>query len=283
MRNNYSEDCKTIREYFGLTQEELAGQIGTTRVSIARLENDSNAPSMALLEAVYSFAFDNGMDPNKNHADIMEDDRGDKVLLFHGSKNVIREPISFLHSKGTNDFGIGFYAGETYSQAATFISTFRSNYVYALYLDLKGLKIYELSADKEWMLAISYFRGRIKDYEDHPMIQKIIKRIKECDVIIAPIADNSMYETLNEFSAGEITDEQTRHAIRANYLGRQYVFLSEKAISSIKDLTEMYVSESEKNHYKKMRMEQLEASKNKTELAKINFRRKGKYIDELLD
>ncbi|MCQ2743098.1 MAG: DUF3990 domain-containing protein [Bacilli bacterium] len=281
MNNYYARDCKSIRECFGITQTELSEQTGVSRVTLARLETNAHSPSPTSLEGIYSFAYENGMMINEDHADIMDDDKKDRVLVFHGSKNQIKGSVSLEHSKGSNDFGKGFYAGESFAQAATFISSFRSHFVYAFYLNMNGLKTYEFSADLEWMLAISFFRGRLKEYENHPIITGIINKIKGCDVIIAPIADNSMYETLNEFADKEITDEQCRHSIRANYLGKQYVFLTDKALAAIGNMNEMYLPENEKEIYKKQRIEQFEASKNKTELAKLNYRRKGKYIDEI--
>lgn len=282
MKNYFATDCINIRKYFDLTQNELSEQTGIPRVTIARIETNAYKPSSPSLEGIYSFAYEHGLNFNEDHADVMDDDKGNRILLFHGSKNEIKTNISLDYSREINDFGKGFYAGETLQQAATFISSYRSNYVYAFYLKKDNLNIYELSADIEWMLAISYFRGRIKEYENHPIIQKIIEKIKKSDVIIAPIADNSMYETLNEFAAKEITDEQCRHSIRANYLGKQYVFLNNKALSNIEGITCLYIPQIQKQKYKTIKLEQTEASKNKIEMAKLNYRRMGKYIDELL-
>lgn len=283
MKNYYSSDCKTIREYYGLTQEDLCNLTGVSRVTVARLETNAHIPSAPSLEAIYGYSYESGMRLNEDHANVMEDDKKDRILLFHGSKNEITKPLSLSFSKSVNDFGSGFYAGETYHQAASFISSSRSHFVYAFYLNTNGLKVYEISADLEWMISISYFRGRIEEYKNHPLVQKIISKIKGCDVLIAPIADNSMYETLNEFASKKITDEQCRHSIRANYLGKQYVFMNEKALSSIEEMTSLYVSEEEKRHFKQMKIEQFELSKTKIEMAKINFRRKGKFIDEIFN
>lgn len=281
MKNYYSEDCKTIREYFGLTQEDLSNLTGVSRVTIARLERNAYSPSESSLESIYDYSYESGMRLNEDHASIMEDDKKDRILLFHGSKSEIKKPISLSYSKNSNDFGEGFYAGETYNQAATFITSFRSHFVYAFYLKTEGLNIYELSADLDWMIAISYFRGRIEEYKEHPLVKQIVSKIKACDVLIAPIADNSMYETLNEFADKRITDEQCRHSIRANYLGKQYVFMTDKALDNIEEMTSLYVSNDEKKYFKELRVKQSESSKNKIEMAKIAFRRKGKFIDEL--
>ena len=66
------------------------------------------------------------------------------------------------------------------------------------------------------------------------------------DVIIAPIADNRMFDIINEFVENEITDEQCRHALAATNLGYQYVLKTVKAVDSISYLQEMYVCNKEK-------------------------------------
>ncbi len=172
MKNNYDVDCKTIRKYFDLTQEELSELTGVSRVTIARLEKMTHLPSLPSLEAIYNYAYESGLRLNENHVNILEDDKKDSVLLFHGSKNEIVKPLSLSYSKGVNDFGNGFYAGESYQQAASFISSYRSHFVYAFYLNLDGLNVYELSADLDWMIAISYYRGRIDEYKEHPILKK---------------------------------------------------------------------------------------------------------------
>ena len=40
----------------------------------------------------------------------------DKKLLFHGAKSVIDGDIDVHHGINNNDFGQGFYTGESYEQ-----------------------------------------------------------------------------------------------------------------------------------------------------------------------
>ena len=74
------------------------------------------------------------------------------------------------------------------------------------------------------MMTIAYYRGALDKYKDHAIITRIIKDSRNCDYIIAPIADNRMFKIIDSFIQGEITDEQCKHCLAATNLGKQYVF-----------------------------------------------------------
>jgi hypothetical protein len=91
-----------------------------------------------------------------------------------------------------------------------------------------------------------------------------------------------MFQIINSFIMGEITDEQCKHCLAATNLGYQYVFKSDKAIKSLKMLERCYISEKEKEYYKKMRNSDAKLGDDKVKLARIKYRGKGRYIDEIL-
>ena len=51
------------------------------------------------------------------------------------------------------------------------------------------MKINEFDCSMDWMHAICYFRGTIKEYVESSRIQHIIKKIGDADIVITPIAD----------------------------------------------------------------------------------------------
>ena len=104
-------------------------------------------------------------------------------------------------------------------------------------------------------MTIAYFRGALDKYKDHAIIQKIIKDSRNCDYIIAPIADNRMFKIVDSFIQGEITDEQCKHCLAATNLGKQYVFVSDLAISQLKIVERVYLADNEEKYYKEMRSE----------------------------
>lgn len=87
---------------------------------------------------------------------------------------------------------------------------------------------------------------------------------------------------INSFIVGEITDEQCKHCLAATNLGFQYVFISERAASQINLLERCYISVNEKEYYKNVRSSEAKLGEDKVKLARIQYRGKGKYIDELL-
>ena len=283
MDYNFSDDIKAIRDILGMTQDELAAKLGVERVTISRNELGIVQPSSKLLEEVYSFAFDHDIRINELKSMFYKDGlKGEHVLLYHGSKTNIDGKLSINKGKKTNDFGQGFYAGETYMQAISYVSGFDESSLYMLDFNNVGLKHKKYIVDTDWMLIIAYHRGGLGDYENSPRIKKLINELDSLDYVIAPIADNRMFQLIDSFVEGSITDEQCVHCLSATNLGYQYVFTSEKALKSIALLEKCYLSKNEKDYYKQLRLSDLQMGDDKVKLARIKYRNKGKYIDEML-
>ena len=132
------------------------------------------------------------------------------------------------------------------------------------------------------MIAIAYYRGWLKEYLNHPYVEKILSSVDEHDIIIAPIADNRMFDIISEFVRGEITDLQCEHALAATNLGFQYVLKSENALKNISLIKPLYVCSREKEKLVNLRLEMSDLSQDKVRVARIEYRGKGQYIDELL-
>lgn len=279
----FSQDIKTIREILGLNQDELALQLGVQRVTISRSELGKTKPSPDLIERVYSFAFEKNIKINRLKEMIYLDNTEKRhKLLYHGSKSEIDGDISAYAGKTTNDFGQGFYAGESYVQAASFVASYEKSSLYLIDFDSKGLKPKNYLVDRDWMLTIAYYRGTLNKYEDHPMVNKLIRASRDCDYIIAPIADNRMFMIIDSFISGEITDEQCKHCLAATNLGSQYVFINDKSVKKLRILEKCYISNKEKEFYKRIRTDESKLGEDKVKLARIKYRGKGKYIDEIL-
>lgn len=283
MDYNFKQDIKAIREILDLTQTELAELLDVEQKTISRNETGNHSPSARLLEKAYSFAFKKNIKLNKLKEMLWLDNLpSNHKLLFHGAKSSIEGPIDIHRGRTNNDLGQGFYAGESYEQAISFISGFDESSVYFLDFNPQGLNCKRYEVNQDWMLTIAYYRGVLDDYASHPIIQKLIEESKNCDYIVAPIADNRMFQIINSFIDGEITDEQCKHCLAATHLGSQYVFTTPNAIKQTKIIERCYISESEKEYYKKARLSDTKLGDDKVKLAKIQYRGKGKYIDEIL-
>ncbi len=283
MDYNFSDDLKAIRAILGITQTELAKRIGVQQVTLSRNELGKTAASERLLEQVYSFAFDNSIKLGRLKEMMwLEDLKPGHKLLFHGAKSEIQGEISVNRSRTNNDFGQGFYTGERYDQAISFVSGFDRSSVYYLDFDETDLKCKQYKVDRKWMLTIAYYRGTLDEYREHPVVKKLVNEVRDCDYVVAPIADNRMFQIINSFIAGEITDEQCKHCLAATNLGNQYVFTSEKAVRKLKILERSYISSNEREHYKSIRTEETKLGDDKVKLARRQYRGKGKYIDDIL-
>ncbi len=283
MDYNLSEDLKAIREILGITQGELAKRIGVQQVTLSRNESGKNKASERLLEQVYNFAFTNRIKLGRLKEMMwLESLKQNHKLLFHGAKSEIQGEISINRSRTNNDFGQGFYTGESYDQAISFVSGFDRSSVYYIDFDKTDLKCKQYNVDQDWMLTIAYFRGTLDEYRDHPIVNNLIREAEKCDYVIAPIADNRMFQIINSFIDGEITDEQCKHCLAATNLGNQYVFKSEQAVRKLKILEKAYIASVERTHYQKLQSEDAKLGEDKVKLARRQYRGKGMYIDDIL-
>ncbi len=278
---NKANEISTLREILGISQKDLANKFGVSFETVNKWENGKEDIIPQKMELIYEFAEENNIRFNLIYEQLyIEMLESDEVLLFHGVKKQFDFPIDLSHSRAKNDFGIGFYLGTTFEQASTYITNVESKKVLAFNLNMKDLKVVEFKVDRNWMLAIAYYRGWIDKYENHKITKDLIKKIEEADIIIAPIADNRMFDIISEYVTNTITDMQCEHALAATNLGKQYVLKTNKAIDNLVFKRELYVCESEKKRSLMKREELSENSMNKVSMARIEYKGKGKYIEE---
>ena len=283
MDYNFDKDFKAIRDVLDISQKEFAKVLDTEQKTISNIESKDSYPSKTIVESAFTYAFKKDVKINKLKELLCRDNLShNEKLLFHGSKGEIKGDIDVNFGRGNNDFGKGFYTGESYEQAVSFISIYDDPSVYFMSFDDSDLKCKRYSVDREWMMTIAYYRESLEEYENHPLIKKIIAESRDCDYIVAPIADNKMFETINEFIEGNLTDEQCKHCLAATNLGMQYVFLTEKAASRLKIVERCYVCDKERVYYKKIKEDYRKLGNDKVKLAKAQYRGIGKYIDEVL-
>ena len=282
MNFNISEDMKIVRELLNLSQEELAEKLKVEPLTIKRIENGISKTSKRTLDLFYDLVYKNKIYINKLKEMFYTEELSKEILLFHGAKSEIIGDIDINKGRKNNDFGQGFYCGESYEQSASFIENFENSSVYFFSFNPSDLVNLKYEVNRDWMLTIAYFRGTLDDYKNHPIIKDLISKLQGVDFVIAPIADNKMFRIIDSFINGEITDEQCKHCLAATNLGNQYVFLNNKAVSHLKILECCYLSNEERNHYKMIKNEDTKISENKVKLARIQYRGKGLYIDEIL-
>ena len=278
------DDVILVRELLHLTEKELAEELGVAFATVNRWETGQNVISPRHLQDLYAYAYRHGVYLNRIHEQFLKEEHqtAETKVLFHGAKSAFTLPVDLTCSKRHNDFGPGFYLGESFEQAASYIATADAPNVYAFALDLTGLKTVTFPVTLDWMLAISRFRGWMDAYKESPLLQSVTEKVLAADVVIAPIADNRMFDLIAEFVRGEITDLQCEHALSATDLGMQYVVRTEQAVRKLSFLQEMYVCPPEKDDFLQSRLETGKNGQDKVKAARIAYRGKGTYIDELL-
>ncbi len=282
-RYRIDEDCRLFRELRSLSQDELAEMLGLGIMTVSRWESGQTEPSADNLEKFYSFIYQNGVRLNQIKEQFYREELGEnEKLLFHGAKSLINGEIRTDLSRKNNDFGQGFYMGETFRQAGLFVSNIEKSCVYSIRFNDSGLEKAIYSVDTEWMLAVACYRGRLKGRVSEEKRMQICRKAEKADYIIAPIADNRMYQIIDNFIDGEITDEQCRHALAATELGMQYVLKTQKAAEHAEILERYYLCIPEKAHMVNERSRDIKTAEDKVRAARIRYRGKGKYIDELL-
>ena len=140
-----------------------------------------------------------------------------KIYLYHTSLAVIKEPDIYYGRKNA-DFGQGFYLTPDREFALRWVS--KDAIINEYILDTEGLSVYEFSRNEEWFEYI-YNNRRFKDGLDH-------------DVIIGPIANDTIYDTFGILTSGLVKPE---HAVKILCIGPEYIQVAVKSEKANKNLT----------------------------------------------
>ena len=283
-RLKFASDVRTVKDLLGLSTTGLAEQIQVGSASVDRWLAHKSLPRRDSIESFYSFAYAQGIRLNaiKSQLRIEELAQQNRTPLFHGSKRGLEGVPALRCCRSGNDFGKGFYCGESFEQSASFVASTDRGIAYVLGFDPIGLVSKSYTVNNEWMLAVALFRGRLTDYREHPAVRQIIAEVQKCDYIVAPIADNRMYEVINAFIDGEETDVICEHSLAATNLGKQYVLLSERAFDKLEVLESCYLCKAERRDLLRRSAETSQQGIDKAKVARRTYRGQGVYIEELL-
>lgn len=277
------EDIEVILELLGLSIQEFAYELHVSASTVSRWKEPGATISPSNLEKIYDYAFKKNVRLNKIKEQLFREECSENhVLLFHGAKTELSGSISIEKSRKNNDFGQGFYCGESLEQSAMFVSGYPYSSLYILDFNSSGRKALKLGVEQDWMLMIAFFRGKLAQYSEHPLIQRVLSRLNGIDYVIAPIADNRMFQIIDSFIDGEITDIQCQHCLSATNLGNQYVFLTQRAADQITVLRKCYLASVEKESYISVRSEDAKISNDKVKIARRQYRGQGQYIEDIL-
>lgn len=272
------EDIEFIIETEKINKLELSKKTGISRVTLDGIAKNGTTID-SVYEKFYSYVYDCNYRINAVKEEIIKEKYGE--VLFHGSKNGLSQ-VSVTGSRNNCDFGNGFYLGETYNQALSFVCENDKSSVYSFRYSLKDLNLCRFDCSMEWMLAICYYRGTLGSYSDNEKVRNIIDKVNKADVVIAPIADNKMFYVMAQFTEGEINADVALHSLSASKLGFQYIFKTDKALNKLTPIEKYYLCMPERDDCKKSLIERGFEIDTKLRLAKREFKT-GLYIEEIFN
>lgn len=285
--NNTSEFLALIEDIFiqePEDREKVLRRLDLTDEEFKSIIDGTLEPDKYQLENIYNFAYNNNLYLNEIlWQDRLDEFRHDDVsVCSHGSRRNITGDIRVDIPSDSSDFGSGFYLGQGISQAGMWVAEEPNSSIYIFAFDDSGLTKAQFNVTIEWMLAICYYRHQIPQYENHPAIKAIINKVNSCDYVLAPIADNKLFEVIDAFAAEEITDLQCLYALSATHLGYQYVLKTQRAVDKLEMIDHLYFCSVEKSMYNKESDVEENTALHKAFRAKKRYKDQGKYISELL-
>lgn len=282
---NIQNDMQAIEDIFSdIEFADLCSKLDLSETEYLSIKNNEKIPSKQQLENIYNFAYNRGLYLNEiAWQDALDKYRKPGVeVVSHGARTYIKGDIRLDASGDSNDFASGFYMGQNISQGGMFVCDEPNSSLYILTFEPKGLKKAQFNVSLDWMIAVCWFRDRLEQYADSKRVQKINEKVENCDYVLAPIADNKMFEVIDAFSNKEITDLQCLYALSATHLGYQYVLKTPECLNHIDIKEHLYFCSVEKSLYNKQSDVETNTSMNKALLARKKYSGEGKYIDEIL-
>ena len=165
----------------------------------------------------------------------------EQLLLYHTGYSEIREPDVHYGRKNA-DVGQGFYttrSGEFAGRWAKERKDFKT-VLNTYLLETRGLKIYEFKRDTAWFDYI--FNNRIGKADP----------LADMDLIIGPIANDTIYDTLGIITSGILKREESLALLLIGPEYEQVAVKSEKAVSQLTWLTARTIDNDEIRQYREI-------------------------------
>ena len=153
------------------------------------------------------------------------------MRLYHTGFDVIREP-DVHHGRKNADLGQGFYMtrdlafAERWGMFRKGLQTVVNEYE----LDLSGLTVHTFDRDEAWLDYLAGNRGGKKDTLD-------------ADVVIGPIANDTIYDTLGIMTSGFLGKAEALKLLKLGPEYEQIVLKTEKAAAQLKFISSKVLEE----------------------------------------
>ena len=132
-------------------------------------------------------------------------------------------------------------------------------------------------------MVVAYNRGRMDKIKDSQLYNFYKNYLLNKDLVIGNIADDRMFNVIDNFFEGMITDKALVSSLSALKLGKQYVMLTQKGCDRVRIEKEISLSYLERKCLQKISIENRLKCVNLANNICKNYRREGYFFDELLD
>lgn len=152
------------------------------------------------------------------------------MICYHGSDTVVDAP-RILAAKRPLDFGEGFYVTTSKEQAAAWAKrvAFRNKSSYPC------VNFYEFDSDKaKNKLVIMHFAVADEKWLDFVCSNRNGKDTEEYDIVIGPVADDSVYRVVVAYENGDIDKETALKKLKTESLCDQILFHTERSLGYLK-------------------------------------------------
>jgi transcriptional regulator with XRE-family HTH domain len=279
---------KQIRNYANLSQLKFAEKLHVTFQTVNRWENGKANPTKLASDNLLKFVknydipvYDMIINNIKEISSSLKIDKS-RIILYHGSKSGLNGEIKPISRKSC-DFGTGFYMGTNCEQPLTLISDFPNSKFYIVSINVNNLNSIEIDGNIEWAMIVSFNRRKMDNIKDSYVYNKYKNVLLNKDIVIGLIADDRMFYVMDQFFENYITDIALINSLKALNLGKQYVCKTNTACKNIKIEKEIELSYFEREIIKEVAIKNRFNGINYAKDICKNYRRVGKYFDELLN
>lgn len=164
----------------------------------------------------------------KQKEEYVDGVRYPSICVYHGSNIIIEKP-QILTNSYTKDFGYGFYLTKISKQAESWAKRkgrrLNNSVVSVFGLEVRAFEElnskYFKEVDDEWLDFIANCRADSKYQHGY-------------DIIEGPMADDTIYNYVNAYLAGEISKNAFLDLCKFRYTTNQIILTSDKALSYLK-------------------------------------------------
>ncbi len=206
-----------------------------------------------------------------------------KLRLYHGSKAGLDGAISPERGNAAADFGAGFYLGTDSHQPQTLICGGPSPVLYAAECDFEGLKVFSFEPGLDWALFVAFCRNLLEDFAETSFYRRYREIRDTHDVIFGKIANDRIFNTVQAFFRGEITDAVLTRSLAALNLGDQYCAKTAAACGRIEIVDSRMLTAAECEALGVKAENQRARAIRETKRIRDQYRREGVFFDEILE